>query len=320
MNVFKTIQKLTLSTVLILALSACSNKDNNDTNTTEQTTSTTQGGGESGSTDETNDSSNDDTTTDNNTNTENNETNLVDDNATATLKSLTLTLDETTDLSLQATYSNNTSKTLSNNIEWIVSPSDAVQITDHTLTAKKDSNVTVQAKVGNILSNTISLNITWVVNGHVLPPEPDKTLNDSTLLGIDSNDNGVRDDVERYILQTYGKEEITIQIGFQVARAYNSVIEHPENAWETDKVLSAAQDCASYFSSFAEFFNEPILLDKNIVVSKKFKSIMLNTRERIKNYLLYNQKLSGGIFASTPLDELKVKCKFDVEILLKVRK
>ena len=34
-----------------------------------------------------------------------------------------------------------------------------------------------------------------IVNGYLLPPEPDEQLNNATLLGIDSNDNGVRDDV-----------------------------------------------------------------------------------------------------------------------------
>jgi len=48
MRRLKTIQKLTLATLLVLALSACSNKDTNDANATEQTTGTTQGGGEDG--------------------------------------------------------------------------------------------------------------------------------------------------------------------------------------------------------------------------------------------------------------------------------
>ena len=162
----------------------------------------------------------------------------------------------------------------------------------------------------------------WVVDGHTLPPEPDPVVNNATLLGVDVNDNGVRDDVERYILQNYGKEEITIQIGFQVARAYNTVIEHPENAWETYKVLDAAQDCESYFRVFAKYFSEPLLLKKKeyILTSKKFKSIMLNTRERIRNYLLHEQKLSGGVFSSTPIDKRKSKCSFEVDTLLKDRK
>lgn len=36
-----------------------------------------------------------------------------------------------------------------------------------------------------------------------LPPAPDPALNDATIAGVDSNNNGIRDDVERWIAQTY---------------------------------------------------------------------------------------------------------------------
>ena len=41
--------------------------------------------------------------------------------------------------------------------------------------------------------------LTWSdINGD-LPPEPDPTANSATLSGVDSNGNGIRDDVERAI-------------------------------------------------------------------------------------------------------------------------
>ena len=71
------------------------------------------------------------------------------------------------------------------------------------------------------------------IHGHTLPSEPDKILNDSTLLGIDSNNNGVRDDVERWIYHTYrDKHPIHVDIVMQVARAYKKVLEMPEKAKE----------------------------------------------------------------------------------------
>lgn len=45
------------------------------------------------------------------------------------------------------------------------------------------------------------------INGHIVPPEPDPVLNDSTLAGIDVNANGVRDDVERVIAASYEDRE-----------------------------------------------------------------------------------------------------------------
>ena len=62
--------------------------------------------------------------------------------------------------------------------------------------ANDDTNLTSN-------SNTTADKTPWIVDGHTLPPEPDKALNDTMLLGIDVNNNGVRDDVERWIYKTY---------------------------------------------------------------------------------------------------------------------
>jgi hypothetical protein len=43
-----------------------------------------------------------------------------------------------------------------------------------------------------------------IFHGIAVPPEPDAMINNSTLLGIDVNNNGVRDDVERLIAIKYG--------------------------------------------------------------------------------------------------------------------
>ncbi|HIP29029.1 MAG TPA: hypothetical protein EYG82_07635 [Sulfurovum sp.] len=44
-----------------------------------------------------------------------------------------------------------------------------------------------------------------VINGYTLPPEPNKVQNNKTLLGVDSNHNGIRDDVERFIIISNSK-------------------------------------------------------------------------------------------------------------------
>ena len=51
-----------------------------------------------------------------------------------------------------------------------------------------------------------------VINGHTLPPEPDPKINNATLLGVDSNDNGVRDDVEIWIYKKYQNESTFIYL------------------------------------------------------------------------------------------------------------
>jgi len=164
-----------------------------------------------------------------------------------TLGSLTLVIVKTTlnreyssTLTLQATYDNITTKT-PNNIEWLITPKDAASIQGTTLTALNDINVTIQAKVGNTLSNKVRLTIYWEVNGYRLPPEPDPQANNATLLGVDVNHNGAREDVERWIYNKYkDKHPIDIDMAMQEARGYKLALEHPEKVKEIREKVNSA--------------------------------------------------------------------------------
>ena len=176
-------------------------------------------------------------------------------NVTPTLSSLSLESNATTvnvgemvQLSVVGTYSDNSTNIVDENITYIISPVENAEVNGSVLTALKDGNVTVQAKVDTILSNTINLNITWIVNGHTLPPAPDPQVNNATLLGVDVNNNGVRDDVERWIYEEYkDKHPIYIDIAMQEGRAYKLVLEHPEKAKEIHNIVSAPVFCEGYF-------------------------------------------------------------------------
>ena len=100
-----------------------------------------------------------------------------------------------------------------------------------------------------------------VIHGHRLPPEPDPKVNNATLLGVDVNHNGVRDDVERWIYATYkDKHPIYIDIAMQAARGYRLVLETPERAKEIYDEVDAAMSCEAYYQIYAKYFNEPILV------------------------------------------------------------
>jgi hypothetical protein len=221
-----------------------------------------------------------------------------------------LNLGEKAELTVTGTYSDSSTKALDTDIEWIVTPLDCVDVNGSVLTAKKDSNVTIQAKVETLLSNTLNLNIVWVVNGHVLPPEPDPTDNNSTLLGIDVNDNGVRDDVERWIYQTYkDKHPIHIDIAMQAAKAYKLVLETPERAKEIRKIVSAPIYCEGYFRVFADKFGDTNYI-KTKILGTQFETIYFNTEERNNAYLIYQQYLSGDSYTVPWADEGKNFCDF----------
>jgi hypothetical protein len=161
-----------------------------------------------------------------------------------------------------------------------------------------------------------------IVNGFVLPPYPDPKANDSTLLGIDANNNGVRDDVERWLIFKYKDDHrIVTEIGFQGARAYQIAIQDPSKAKETTKLVEAAQACNSYFWLWAKYSNEPILLDHDIITTTAFKTVQFNTKERIKAFFAYDKALSGGVYRLPKTNkDYRDLCSFDADALLKETK
>ncbi|MEA3433283.1 MAG: hypothetical protein U9R13_01750, partial [Campylobacterota bacterium] len=159
---------------------------------------------------------------------------------------------------------------------------------------------------------TINLNIIWTVNGHVLPPEPDPTVNNSTLLGIDSNDNGVRDDVERWIYETYkDKHPIHIDIAMQAGRAWQKVLNDPSKAKEIHDYVSAPGDCQFYYMNDAKYFNEPLLVKERIITGYFINKIIFNTGGRERAFLKYDKLLSGDSYTLPKSEERKALCDFN---------
>ena len=149
-----------------------------------------------------------------------------------------------------------------------------------------------------------------IVYGYTLPPEPDKQLNDSTLLGIDANHNGIRDDVERKIVFLY-QEPVKIELMFSYARANQEMLQDPVgSAIESEAKMSRISDCEMYL------INQKVNLGETL---EYIEANMYNTKERVKAYLQFNQALSGGVYGSSADDWNAKACDFDVDKLLKER-
>jgi hypothetical protein len=137
------------------------------------------------------------------------------------------------------------------------------------------------------------------INGHELPPEPQNP--DATLLGVDKNNNGVRDEVERWIykeMPTYHHPEIERVIAMQKAKAYQMALVDPTN--KNDKVLNAItreSDCWSYYS----YSKQIPFDDSGIKFNNNLKDKVFNTKERLQTYMDYDYTLKGRVFTSTPL-------------------
>ena len=161
-----------------------------------------------------------------------------------------------------------------------------------------------------------------VINGYKLPFAPDSTVNNATLLGVDSNDNGVRDDVEIYIIKRYAQDpkypKTKTAIALQYAWASQKILESP--TMESKKHIDDALDCQYYWAdkerdkytqglsgfekskyySKLKFLTDPILKDK-----------VYNTRARISQKFSFNAALSGNIFDGR--DESIENCRTNID-------
>lgn len=84
--------------------------------------------------------------------------------------------------------------------------------------------------------NTTGSN-TQTINGIAVPPEPDSAQNNSTLAGIDTNNNGVRDDVERKIAASV-TNQTQYNAKMTIAKTYQQILTSPSITGEEINELS----------------------------------------------------------------------------------
>jgi len=222
-----------------------------------------------------------------------------------TIAQATLNKDHNTTLSVTATE-HNTTRDVTDKVQWQITPPGTVRISGHTLTALKDLNVTLRAKSGSLVSKPVTLSIYWEVNGHRLPPEPDPAVNNSTLLGIDSNHNGVRDDVERWIYQHY---DHPIERGIMLQNSYRLQIQISDisKAHKYAKLTNKSLSCEYYLENTFKWFKDKY---EYSITSKEIKKIQFNTIQRHIAYQKYNASFNGEVFSEKIVPNIN-NCQFD---------
>ncbi len=237
-----------------------------------------------------------------------------------TKSNIELSENNQTTITVNALYDDNTTEDITEDIEWLMSDNSIISISKNTITPLTEGTTTLQAKYNTQMSAKIQVNIYKEINGYKLPPEPDPVVNNSTLLGIDSNDNGVRDDVERYVIKRYAQDpefpKTKTALAMQYAWAVQKKIDNP--VIESRIYTKDAVDCEAYWLK-QKTKDMPILED--IQYSQKhgvfndadINDKIYNTRERIERSFEFNRACSGNIFdgreakleyCHTNLDEL----------------
>lgn len=121
------------------------------------------------------------------------------------------------------------------------------------------------------------------INGIVVPPEPDPVKNNATIAGIDSNNNGVRDDVERKIAAK------TTDINYSQVISYaksQELILNSELPKDRSGALAAIKKITCEFNKI-NAYPEQLHIEE----------ILLNEPNRVKKMNDFNN-ISGGYFGS----------------------
>ena len=141
-------------------------------------------------------------------------------------------------------------------------------------------------------------------SGFVLPPDPGKA-GKVTLLGIDTDGDGVRDDIQRYIYFTYPDDK-KLRLGLTYyAIEFQGVLKDAndrEAAYDHANKMARHGECLFYLKDEESFDIIDALLAE-----------ILNTRERSMAYITYSDNLGGRIISGAPLKEWKDSCFFDVD-------
>lgn len=147
-------------------------------------------------------------------------------------------------------------------------------------------------KTEEVVKNIQSQKLTLAdVMGQRLPPEPDSTLNNSTVEGIDANNNGIRDDVELAIFKLHPDFAKIRAAELQYAMALQMYF---TNVFNSETLIAVIhQDERSSFcvsdtiskpdsSSSDEIWNKYFAIQD--VRIKEVEDLVLNTENRKQKY------------------------------------
>jgi len=149
----------------------------------------------------------------------------------------------------------------------------------------------LKKKIENNEFTELAPNSKWerimIPYGELLPEYPNEKNNNSTLLGIDSNGNGVRDDLEILTVKEFGGDRDVVEVVFAEIRSYDYDIYIYENNLMNKENLQNVIDhtslqvrCFNFLSSL--YYSDTEIFKKN-----------LNTKNRQKVYENVSRSLLG---------------------------
>jgi hypothetical protein len=135
--------------------------------------------------------------------------------------------------------------------------------------------------------------------GSGLPPDPGEA-GKQTLAGIDSDGDGVRDDLQRYIFFNYQNSPATLQA---LTRTVEEVQAAILDSGSRDLSLGHATDLVR-----AAECVQAVRAADSVPVERALLAEALNTEQRLLAYLRYNDQLAGATFPIKPVSQWATSC------------
>lgn len=149
----------------------------------------------------------------------------------------------------------------------------------------------------------------------VLPPDPGEA-GKATIEGIDSDGDGLRDDVQRFIAFKYPNSELTrVMLSVRAKALQAKIVDANDEALS----IQHAQDSMMMGNCSAHVaWKKNIGIRDWFVIEREMRAEVINTDARIRNYIIYNGqggRRSYTAGAQRGPEAAKMHCPFDPDII-----
>ena len=158
------------------------------------------------------------------------------------------------------------------------------------------------------------------IDGATEPPEPDENINNSTLEGVDTNNDGIRDDIERMINRMFPSDSVS---DYNLRNAYRQFAKaalrinvkdlSKKDAMYGQNKISGATFCILYFYGINKStkVKDPIERAKNN--TDLISSKIYNTKSRLKNKKIADNIFAGQMIVLPKKNKRKDFCSFKIK-------
>ncbi|WPU67174.1 hypothetical protein [Peredibacter starrii] len=141
-----------------------------------------------------------------------------------------------------------------------------------------------------------------IVNGFAGVQEPDRIRNDATLAGIDSDKDGIRDDVQILIEYEFSKDSRILKAARQKAKYLQLSILTAEDKDKSIQVARKSLDTNSCLVHVAG-------LEESMRITRFIEKKTFNTKDRLYAYVKANGNFSGEGYSLPKKDKMAELCE-----------